>query len=76
MKRDSDIFNLTSESVKGLAVLSCADRPRGVADKGFDGVAEIRVGGRAIREPYVVRSTVTPYRGSKPRKCGITAIEA
>lgn len=60
MKRSSDIFKLASESVKGLAMLSCTDRPRGVADNGFDGVAEIRVGKRMIRKPYVVRSTVGP----------------
>ncbi|NCA83200.1 MAG: hypothetical protein EOM72_10730 [Opitutae bacterium] len=60
MKRSSDIFKLASESVKDLAVLSCADRPRGDEDKGFEGVAEIRVGKRMIRKPYVVRSTVGP----------------
>jgi hypothetical protein len=60
MKRSSDIFGLACESVKGLAVLSCADRPRGDEDKGFDGVAEIRAGKRLIRKPYVVRSTVGP----------------
>ena len=60
MKRSSDIFKLASESVKGLAVLSCAGQARGVADNGFDGVAEIRVGKRMIRRPYVVRSTVGP----------------
>lgn len=58
MKRTSDIFGLASESVKGLADLSCAKPARGVAGGGFDGIAEIRVGDRMIREPYVVRSTV------------------
>ena len=60
MKSASDIFNLACESVKGLAVLSRAGRSRGVADKGFDGVAEIRAGNRLIRKPYVVRSSVGP----------------
>jgi len=60
MKRSSDIFSLACESVKGLAVISSADGPRGVANKGFDGVAEIRAGNRQIRKPYVVRSTVGP----------------
>ena len=58
MKRDSDIFSLVAASVKGLAGLSCAKPVPGVADRGVDGVAEIRVGDRTIREPYVVRSTV------------------
>jgi len=58
MKRDSDIFSLAVESVKGLAGLSCAKLVPGVADRGTDGVAEIRVGGRTIREPYVVRSMI------------------
>lgn len=58
MKRDSDIFSLAAAAVKGLAGLSCAKPVPGVADRGADGVAEIRVGGRTIREPYVVRSTV------------------
>lgn len=60
MKRASDIFRLASDSVKGLAVLSCASPSRGVVDQGFDGVAEIRVGDRLLRKPYVVRSTVGP----------------
>lgn len=58
MKRDSYIFSLAAESVKCLAGLSCAKPESGFADRGTDGVAEIRVGGRTIREPYVVRSTV------------------
>jgi hypothetical protein len=58
MKRDSDIFSLAAESVKGLAGLSRAKPEPGVADRGTDGVAEIHVGGRTIREPYVVRSAV------------------
>ena len=60
MKRSSDIFNLACESIKGLAVLSRAGRPRGVAEIGFDGVAEIRAGNHLIRRPYVVRATVGP----------------
>lgn len=60
MKRASNIFKLACESVKGLAVISCASPSRKVADKGFDGVATIRVGTRLIRKPYIVRSTVGP----------------
>jgi len=60
MKRDSDIFSLACESVKGLAAIACADPSRGAAGKGFDGVAEIRAGNRLVRMPYVVRSSVGP----------------
>jgi hypothetical protein len=63
MKKESDIFNLTARSVKDWADLSCAKsgKPVTAAIAGrFDGVADIRVGGQCIREPYIVRSSIGP----------------
>ena len=60
MKRESDIFSAVATSVKDLAVLSCSKVvPVAMAGR-FDGIADIRVNGQRIREPYVVRSSLGP----------------